>query len=65
MPLSTLGFVQFIGPTIQFMLGVFVYDEPFTRAHAICFALIWSAVAVFCLDGVRRSRAARVAQPAA
>ena len=65
MPLSTLGFVQFIGPTIQFMLGVFVYDEPFTRAHAICFALICSAVAVFCLDGVRRSRAARVAQPAA
>lgn len=61
MPLSTLGFVQFIGPTIQFMLGVFVYDEPFTRAHAICFALIWSAVAVFCMDGVRRSRAARVA----
>ena len=61
MPLSTLGFIQFIGPTIQFMLGVFVYDEPFTRAHAICFALIWSAVAVFCLDGVRRSRAARVA----
>ncbi len=65
MPLSTLGFVQFIGPTIQFMLGVFVYDEPFTRAHAICFALIWSAVVVFCLDGVRRSRAARVAQQAA
>ncbi|WAC23653.1 EamA family transporter RarD [Blastomonas sp. SL216] len=65
MPLSTLGFVQFIGPTIQFMLGVFVYDEPFTRAHAICFALIWSAVVVFCLDGVRRSRAARMAQQTA
>lgn len=59
MPLSTLGFIQFIGPTIQFMLGVFVYDEPFTRAHAICFALIWSAVAVFCVDSVRRSRRAR------
>ncbi len=61
MPLSTLGFIQFIGPTIQFMLGVFVYDEPFTRAHAICFGLIWTAVAVFCVDGVRRSRTARVA----
>lgn len=61
MPLSTLGFIQFIGPTIQFMLGVFVYDEPFTRAHAICFALIWSAVAMFCVDSVRRSRMARVA----
>lgn len=61
MPLSTLGFIQFIGPTIQFILGVFVYDEPFTRAHAICFAFIWSAVAVFCFDGIKRSRAARVA----
>ena len=61
MPLSTLGFIQFIGPTIQFVLGVFVYDEPFTRAHAICFALIWAAVALFCVDGIRRSREARLA----
>lgn len=61
MPLSTLGFVQFIGPTIQFALGVFVYDEPFTQAHAICFGLIWLAVALFCIDGVKRSRAPRVA----
>ena len=64
MPLSTLGFIQFIGPTIQFMLGVFVYDEPFTRAHAICFALIWTAVAMFCVDGVRRTRTARQAAAA-
>ncbi|GGB57116.1 EamA family transporter RarD [Blastomonas aquatica] len=61
MPLSTLGFIQFIGPTIQFMLGVFVYDEPFTRAHAICFGLIWTAVAMFCFDSIKRSRAPRVA----
>jgi chloramphenicol-sensitive protein RarD len=61
MPLSTMGFIQFIGPTIQFMLGVFVYNEPFTRAHAICFGLIWLAVALFCIDGIKRSRAARVA----
>lgn len=61
MPLSTMGFIQFIGPTIQFMLGVFVYGEPFTRAHAICFGLIWTAVAMFCVDGVKRSRAARMA----
>ena len=61
MPLSTLGFIQFIGPTIQFMLGVFVYDEPFTRAHAICFGLIWTAVALFCFDSIQRSKAARVA----
>lgn len=61
MPLSTLGFIQFIGPTIQFLLGVFVYDEPFTRAHAICFALIWAAVALFCMDSLKRARSARMA----
>ena len=56
MPLSTLGFIQFIGPTIQFLLGVFVYDEALTPAHAICFGFIWTAVALFCFDGVKRSR---------
>jgi len=59
MPLSTLGFIQYIGPTIQFLLGVFVYDEPFTRAHAICFGLIWTSLAVFSLHSWRSARAPR------
>ena len=65
MPLSTLGFIQYIGPTIQFLLGVFVYDEPFTQAHAICFALIWTSLAIFSVDGWRRARAARMVAAAA
>ena len=39
---------------ISFALAVFVYDEPFTRHHAIAFALIWSALLVFTLGSARR-----------
>ncbi len=50
--LSTLGFLQFIGPTLQFACGVY-YGELFTVAHAICFGLIWSAVFLFSWDAWR------------
>jgi chloramphenicol-sensitive protein RarD len=53
--LSTVGFMQFIAPTLQFMLGLF-YGEVLTRAHAVCFGLIWIAVAVFSWDALRASR---------
>lgn len=53
--LSTLGFLQFIGPTMQFMCGLY-FGEPFTRAHAICFAFIWLGVAIFCYDAYQKSR---------
>ena len=52
--LATLGFLQFIGPSLQFVIGV-LDGEPFTRAHAICFALIWLAAAVFVADAWRRA----------
>ncbi|GLQ20082.1 EamA family transporter RarD [Algimonas porphyrae] len=55
--LSTLGILQFVGPTMQFLCGVY-YGEPFTKAHAICFSLIWIGVAFFVLDGWRASRRA-------
>ena len=50
--LSTLGFLQFIGPTLQFACGLY-YGEDFTRAHAICFGFIWTAVAVFVFANIR------------
>lgn len=56
MPLSTLGFVQYIGPTIQFFLGVFLYDEPLTAQHIICFSLIWIALIIYSSDAYRMSR---------
>lgn len=44
--LSTLGILQYIGPTLQFLCGLY-FGEKFTTAHAICFTLIWIAVALF------------------
>jgi chloramphenicol-sensitive protein RarD len=53
--LSTLGFLQFIGPTMQFMCGIY-FGEPFTPAHAICFSLIWIGVAIFSFDAYRSNK---------
>ena len=53
--LSTLGFLQFIGPTMQFMCGLY-FGEPFTSAHAICFTFIWLGVIIFCADAYRKGR---------
>ena len=44
---ATVGMLQFIAPTLQFLLAVAVYGEPFTRAHAIAFGAIWTALALF------------------
>jgi chloramphenicol-sensitive protein RarD len=55
---STLGMLQFIAPTMQFLIAVLVYGEPFTRAHAIAFAAIWSALALYVVALLRAPRAA-------
>ena len=47
LPYSTVGMLQFIAPTLQFLLAVAVYGEPFTRAHAIAFGCIWTALALY------------------
>jgi chloramphenicol-sensitive protein RarD len=45
--LSTLGFFQYMAPSIQLMLGVFLYHEPFTHTHAVTFGLIWLALLLY------------------
>ena len=55
--LSTLGFFQFIAPTLQFMLAVFLYNETFTRIHAYGFLLIWSAIGIYLAGTWKRSSA--------
>jgi chloramphenicol-sensitive protein RarD len=55
-PLSTVGLVQYIGPTLQFLIGVFVFQEPFPRARAVGFVMIWSALAIYAVDGLWRRR---------
>ncbi len=56
LPYSTLGFLQYIAPSIQFLLAVFVFGERLTTAHLVCFGAIWAALAIFTFEGVRRSR---------
>ncbi len=56
---STLGFVQFIAPSIVFVLGLTVYDQPLLPAQAISFGLIWTAIALFVWDSLRRHRGAK------
>jgi chloramphenicol-sensitive protein RarD len=57
--LGILGFFQYLAPSLQFLLAVFVYDEPFTLSRLVTFALIWTAVAVVSADSLRRLRPAR------
>lgn len=53
--LSTIGILQFIAPTLQFLVGL-AYGEQLTAPRAICFSLIWIAVAVFSLDAWKVNR---------
>lgn len=57
--LATLGLFQYLAPSIGFGLAIFVYDEPFTRGHAIAFAGIWSALALYSADAWRAGREPR------
>jgi chloramphenicol-sensitive protein RarD len=56
LPLSTLGVFQYLAPTLALLLAVFLYGEPFTRAHALAFVLIWSALALYTWEALQRSR---------
>ena len=53
LPYSTLGMLQFLAPTLQFLLAVWLYGEPFGTAHAIAFGAIWTALALYTLALVR------------
>jgi chloramphenicol-sensitive protein RarD len=62
LPYSTLGFLQYVAPSLQFLIAVALFGEPLTPSHLFCFALIWTALAVFLVEGFRagRSRATRL-----
>ncbi len=57
--LATLGFIQYIGPSLMFMLAVFVYGESFSTDKIITFACIWTSLIVFSWDGWRHSKQSR------
>jgi chloramphenicol-sensitive protein RarD len=56
LPLSVMGFFQFLSPSIQFILGVFVYNEPFSPTQWLAFACIWLGLGIFLLDSWRHSK---------
>ena len=57
LPYSTLGFLQYIAPSLQFLLAVLVFHEPFGAVQALCFAAIWAALAIFSVEAIRNARA--------
>jgi chloramphenicol-sensitive protein RarD len=64
--LVTIGFLQYLSPSISFVLGLFVYHETFTRQHFVTFLLIWIALALVSAEAVWRWRATkRIAADAA
>ena len=60
LPLSTLGFLQYLGPSISFLLAVFLFDEPFTRGHMVTFTMIWIALVLVSIEPLFRARRFRL-----
>lgn len=57
-PLGTLGILQYVTPTMQFLLGVLVYHESFTRVSLVGFSLVWIGLALFWAEGLYARRSA-------
>ncbi len=64
MTLGAIGLLNYLAPTIQFLIGIFIYDEAMTLSHLICFLLIWTSLALYTADTYRTGRAARNLQSA-
>jgi len=62
-PMTLLGVLQYISPTVGLAIGVLVLHEPFGTTRQLAFACIWVALAVFTADGLRRYRRVRVEAP--
>jgi len=63
-PLSTLGLLQYIAPTLQFLIGVLVYGEALTPARIVAFSLIWLALVLLTVGGAYERRARWLAEQA-
>src|SRR5699024_7081958 len=57
-PLSMVGFLQYIAPTIMLFIGVVLYDEPFTQAHIITFSFIWVSLVLYMASSVQQQKKA-------
>jgi chloramphenicol-sensitive protein RarD len=62
--LATLGFLQYLAPSIQFLLAVFLFDEPLSTTKLVALAFIWTAVAIYAIDSLRTLKSHRDARRA-
>lgn len=62
LPYSTLGFLQYVAPSLQLLSAVLIFHEPFGSTQALCFGAIWVALAIFSVEAFRTTRA-RARQP--
>ena len=63
-PLSMIGMLQYLTPTLQFLIGVLLYHEPMTSQRWIGFVLVWSALALFTAESLGRRRRRQRSEPA-
>ena len=56
LPLSILGFFQYIGPSLSFLVAVFMFNESFSQGHAVAFSCIWLALVLVSIEPFRRAR---------
>ena len=56
LPYSAVGIIQYLAPTLQLVIAVLVFHEPFGRARAVGFACIWTALLIYAADGLLRAR---------
>ena len=64
-PLTMIGVMQYIAPTLQFLIGVLIYKEPFTTTSLIGFSMVWVALVFFWVESVIAQRARKAAVEAA
>ena len=62
-PFATLGILQYVGPSLQLLIGVRLYGEPFEADKLIAYSAIWVALAIFSIDGLLQWRSSRSNQP--
>jgi chloramphenicol-sensitive protein RarD len=55
-PLSMMGMLQFLNPTLQFLIGILLYKEPFNRLQLVGFLMVWSALVLFVIEGYMTRR---------
>jgi chloramphenicol-sensitive protein RarD len=55
-PLTVVGLLQYIAPTLQFLIGVFIYREPFDHSHLVGFGIVWVALVIFWVENFLMAR---------